>query len=83
MADLKKDIGIKSFLDKLDKYRENNIILLEILNTSEEYLGECLRENKINHLLDSLCKQTKENLISHNVYKRLKEYVDFATVNIL
>lgn len=47
MKDLNKNIGLKSFLDKLDKYREDNIILLEILNTSEEYIGECFRENKI------------------------------------
>ncbi|KXS41843.1 MAG: hypothetical protein AWU54_1515, partial [Candidatus Frackibacter sp. T328-2] len=42
-----QNIGLKSFLDKLEKYKEDNIIFLEILNTTEQYLGEYFREDKL------------------------------------
>ncbi|SJZ49817.1 hypothetical protein [Selenihalanaerobacter shriftii] len=47
MKKLNESIEINSFLNKLDKYREDNIILLEVLITIEDYIRECFNENKV------------------------------------
>jgi len=117
-----QNIGLKSFLDKLEKYKEDNIIFLEVLNTAEQYLGEYFREDKlraetffaglniinsckqelkeieesyinrllikkkqnqtlkdtIKSLINKLHDSAKQNWISHNIYNRFKEYVEFT-----